>query len=75
MSIIEVKVPDIGDYKNIPVIEVLVKPGDGRRLFLRGEIDEDPRQIEKACEPRGHENDVKRLDPEHCRMCLVERCG
>ena len=25
---IEVKVPDIGDYKNIPVIEVLVKPGD-----------------------------------------------
>jgi dihydrolipoamide dehydrogenase len=28
MSIIEVKVPDIGDYKNIPVIEVLVKPGD-----------------------------------------------
>jgi len=25
---IEVKVPDIGDFKNIPVIEVLVKPGD-----------------------------------------------
>ncbi len=25
---IEVKVPDIGDYKNIPVIEVLVKTGD-----------------------------------------------
>jgi len=28
MSAIEVKVPDIGDFKNIPVIEVLVKPGD-----------------------------------------------
>jgi pyruvate dehydrogenase E2 component (dihydrolipoamide acetyltransferase) len=28
MSLVEVKVPDIGDYKNIPVIEVLVKPGD-----------------------------------------------
>jgi pyruvate dehydrogenase E2 component (dihydrolipoamide acetyltransferase) len=28
MSLIEVKVPDIGDFKNIPVIEVLVKPGD-----------------------------------------------
>jgi pyruvate dehydrogenase E2 component (dihydrolipoamide acetyltransferase) len=28
MSIVEVKVPDIGDFKNIPVIEVLVKPGD-----------------------------------------------
>jgi pyruvate dehydrogenase E2 component (dihydrolipoamide acetyltransferase) len=25
---IEVKVPDIGDFKNIPVIEVLVQPGD-----------------------------------------------
>ncbi len=25
---IEVKVPDIGDFKNIPIIEVLVKPGD-----------------------------------------------
>jgi dihydrolipoamide dehydrogenase len=25
---IDVKVPDIGDFKNIPVIEILVKPGD-----------------------------------------------
>jgi len=28
MSAIDVKVPDIGDFKDIPVIEVLVKPGD-----------------------------------------------
>ncbi len=28
MSAIEVKVPDIGDFKNVPVIEILVKPGD-----------------------------------------------
>ncbi|MGE5087636.1 MAG: biotin/lipoyl-containing protein, partial [Candidatus Levyibacteriota bacterium] len=28
MSAIEVKVPDIGDFKDVPVIEVLVKPGD-----------------------------------------------
>ncbi|MEX3548212.1 MAG: dihydrolipoyl dehydrogenase [Burkholderia sp.] len=28
MSLIEVKVPDIGDFKAIPVIEVLVKAGD-----------------------------------------------
>ena len=28
MANTEVKVPDIGDFKNIPVIEVLVKPGD-----------------------------------------------
>ena len=27
-KVVEVKVPDIGDFKNIPVIEVLVKPGD-----------------------------------------------
>jgi dihydrolipoamide dehydrogenase len=27
-QLIEVKVPDIGDYKNVPVIDVLVKPGD-----------------------------------------------
>lgn len=28
MSFIEVKVPDIGDYKNVPIIEIHVKPGD-----------------------------------------------
>jgi len=28
MSLVEVKVPDIGDFKDIPVIEVLVKAGD-----------------------------------------------
>src|SRR3989475_772500 len=27
-TIVEVKVPDIGDFKDVPVIEVLVKPGD-----------------------------------------------
>ena len=30
-NVIEVKVPDIGDFKNVPVIEVLVKPGDAVR--------------------------------------------
>ncbi|HMA30676.1 MAG TPA: biotin/lipoyl-containing protein, partial [Casimicrobiaceae bacterium] len=28
MSAIEVKVPDIGDFTDVPVIEVLVKAGD-----------------------------------------------
>ena len=28
MAINEVKVPDIGDFKDVPVIEMLVKPGD-----------------------------------------------
>ena len=30
-NVVEIKVPDIGDFKNIPVIEVLVKPGDAVR--------------------------------------------
>src|ERR1700722_3375373 len=28
MSLVEVKVPDIGDFKDVPVIEVQVKEGD-----------------------------------------------
>ena len=28
MTTIEVKVPDIGDFKDVPVISVMVKPGD-----------------------------------------------
>ena len=27
-DVLEVKVPDIGDFKDVPIIEVLVKPGD-----------------------------------------------
>ena len=28
MTIKDIRVPDIGDFKNVPVIEILVKPGD-----------------------------------------------
>ena len=28
MAIIEIRVPDIGDFKNVDVAEVLIKPGD-----------------------------------------------
>ena len=28
MALIEIKVPDIGDFKEVAVIELLVKPGD-----------------------------------------------
>ncbi len=28
MNTIEVRVPAIGDFKDVPVIEILVKPGD-----------------------------------------------
>src|SRR5436190_1137688 len=27
-NVIEVKVPDIGDFKDVPIIDVLVRPGD-----------------------------------------------
>ena len=27
-GLIDIKVPDIGDFKDVPVIEVFVKPGD-----------------------------------------------
>ena len=32
MAKIDVKIPDIGDYKDVPVIEILVKPGDAVKL-------------------------------------------
>jgi len=32
MAVIEIKVPDIGDFKDVAVIELLVKPGDVVRL-------------------------------------------
>ena len=28
MAALEIRVPDIGDFKDVPVIELLVKPGD-----------------------------------------------
>src|ERR1035437_6177339 len=32
MAIIELKVPDIGDFKNVDVAEILIKPGDSIAL-------------------------------------------
>src|SRR5687767_6631904 len=32
MALVEVKVPDIGDFKDVEIIEVLVKPGDTVKL-------------------------------------------
>ncbi len=32
MAKIDVKIPDIGDFKDVPVIEVLVKPGDSVKV-------------------------------------------
>src|SRR5215210_2262727 len=32
MSMVEVKVPDIGDFKDVEIIELLVKPGDAVKV-------------------------------------------
>ncbi|HEY9237277.1 MAG TPA: biotin/lipoyl-containing protein, partial [Burkholderiaceae bacterium] len=32
MALIDIKVPDIGDFKDVAVIEVLVKPGDSIKV-------------------------------------------
>jgi pyruvate dehydrogenase E2 component (dihydrolipoamide acetyltransferase) len=32
MSLVAIKVPDIGDFKDVTVIEIMVKPGDPIRL-------------------------------------------
>jgi dihydrolipoamide dehydrogenase len=32
MATVEVKVPDIGDFKDVPIIEILVKPGDAIKV-------------------------------------------
>jgi pyruvate/2-oxoglutarate dehydrogenase complex dihydrolipoamide acyltransferase (E2) component len=32
MALVEVKVPDIGDFKDVEVIELLVKPGDAVKV-------------------------------------------
>ena len=37
----------------------------GRAGRHHRQVDEDARQIEQACKPAGHENDVKGFDPEH----------
>ena len=32
MALIDIKVPDIGDFKDVAIIEVLVKPGDAVKV-------------------------------------------
>ena len=41
MALIEVKVPDIGDFKDVPVIEILVKPGEFEKLLAEQDPDRD----------------------------------
>jgi len=59
MALVEVKVPDIGDFKDVEVIEVLVKPGDtvkAEQSLLTVESDKASMEI-----PSSHAGVVKEL--------------
>jgi pyruvate dehydrogenase E2 component (dihydrolipoamide acetyltransferase) len=59
MALVEVKVPDIGDFKDVAIIEVLVKPGDSIRAeqsLITVESDKASMEI-----PSSHAGVVKEL--------------
>jgi pyruvate dehydrogenase E2 component (dihydrolipoamide acetyltransferase) len=59
MALVEVKVPDIGDFKDVAVIELLVKPGDtvaAEQSLLTVESDKASMEI-----PSSHAGVVKEL--------------
>src|SRR3982750_839256 len=59
MAMVEVKVPDIGDFKDVEVIELLVKPGDTvkkEQSLITVESDKASMEI-----PSSHEGVVKEL--------------
>jgi dihydrolipoamide dehydrogenase len=59
MALIEVKVPDIGDFKDVAVIELLVKPGDtvaAEQSLITVESDKASMEI-----PSSHAGTVKEL--------------
>src|SRR4051794_10020094 len=59
MALVEVKVPDIGDFKDVEIIEVLVKPGDtvkAEQSLLTVESDKASMEI-----PSSHAGVVKEL--------------
>jgi dihydrolipoamide dehydrogenase len=59
MAIIDIKVPDIGDFKDVAIIELLVKPGDtvkGEQSLITVESDKASMEI-----PSSHAGVVKEL--------------
>ena len=50
-DVVEVKVPDIGDFDDVPVIEVHVAPGDtiaGPHSLAFEVLDADPRRLKRV---------------------------
>ena len=59
MAVIDIKVPDIGDFKDVAVIELLVKPGDtvkAEQSLITVESDKASMEI-----PSSHAGVVKEL--------------
>jgi pyruvate/2-oxoglutarate dehydrogenase complex dihydrolipoamide acyltransferase (E2) component len=59
MALIDIKVPDIGDFKDVAVIELLVKPGDtvkAEQSLITVESDKASMEI-----PSAHAGVVKEL--------------
>ena len=61
MATIEVKVPDIGDFKDVAVIELLVKPGDrvavDQSLITRLDQQFDHRHVFEVADVGDHDFD------------------
>src|SRR3954469_15323166 len=80
MALVEVKVPDIGDFEEVAVIELLVKPGDtikAEQSLLTVESDKASMEI-----PSSHAGVVKELKvkigdtiSEGTLLALVEVAG
>ena len=73
MALVEVKVPDIGDFKDVEVIELLVKPGDTvktEQSLITVESDKASMEI-----PSSHAGVVKELKVSSAtRWARVRRC-
>ncbi|RVT48482.1 dihydrolipoyllysine-residue acetyltransferase [Rubrivivax albus] len=68
MALVEIKVPDIGDFKEVAVIELLVKPGDtvqAEQSLITVESDKASMEI-----PSSHAGTVKEL-----RVALGDKVG
>ena len=74
MAAVEVKVPDIGDFKDVEVIEVLVKPGDtvkAEQSLVTVESDKASMEIPSSAGRRGQgdEGQARRQGQRRARRC------
>jgi hypothetical protein len=77
MSTIEVKVPDIGDFKEVDVIEVLVKAGDTIKVdqsLITVESDKASMEIPSSARRRCQGSEVK-TRRQGCRRFVAADSG